>query len=278
MKALGARPTPSAAFTTRAQTALATLEAHVAQGGTVSNDVVENIWDHDDCRGVLTRHQKGTCAYCESRITGHHRHVDHMAPKVSVADLDQPGTEDRETGQVSGRTLQNARPGYWWRAYDWSNYVVTCFGCNSRWKRTLYPLQSGPRRCDPVRGAPETPLLLDPYVDADTERDPARHLAFDDGAGVPGQVQGASPFGDATVATCGLDRPSLVDARSDLARTVVDLIDALYEEGDHRNTWRRLHGKGTPAPGREFVGMVRAMVWRELEMSWRDVEHFAGAC
>ncbi|MCB9846768.1 MAG: hypothetical protein H6811_12380, partial [Phycisphaeraceae bacterium] len=149
-------------------------------------------------------------------------------PTCQVDDLASPGVEDAETGTVIGRTFQNTqRPGYWWRAYDWSNYVVTCFRCNSTWKKCLFPLATGPRTAKPDRGADERALLLDPYVEPGSDADPVRHLRFQDGRaapddpaprGVPGQVVGETEEGRETIRSCGLDRPSLVDARSRVAR------------------------------------------------------------
>lgn len=283
MRALGARPAPTATFQTKAAAALATLEARVAElarqgppgNALKEEDFKTSIWgDRTHCKYPLVRAQGGLCGYCESRIIEHAIHIDHRAPKLQVADLVEAGEEVKETGRVSGRTFTNARLGYWWRAYDWSNYVATCFRCNSTWKNTLFPLASGPRTADPVRDADEEPLLLDPFVTPESEGDPAKHLRFDGSAGVPGQIHGLTPEGEATVETCGLDRPSLLDARSEKARDVLDLIEEMYSEGDQTRALRRLVEKG--AAGRAFAGMVRAMVRAELDLPWSQLRLLAG--
>lgn len=283
MRALGGRPAPPVTFQTKAAEALARLEVRVTTLAAQDSpddvlrddDIESSIWgDWPSCKRPFVLAQEKHCGYCEARIAGHPTHIDHRAPKLQVADLIEPGVENGSTGEVRGRRFGNPRRGYWWRAYDWSNYVATCFRCNSTWKATLFPLATGPRAADPVRGAEEEELLLDPFVEPESAGDPVKHLRFDDKSGVPGQVYGLTSAGKATIETCGLDRPSLVDARSEKAGDVSDLIEAMYSEGDQTRTLRLLVEKG--AAGREFAGMVRAMVRAELDLPWAQLCLLAG--
>ena len=56
----------------------------------------------------------GKCWYCEAKEDRSDYHVDHFRPKKRVMLLD--GT---------------ACDGYWWLAFDWTNYRIACSYCNS---------------------------------------------------------------------------------------------------------------------------------------------------
>lgn len=122
--------------------------------------------------------------------------------------------------------------------------------------------------------------MLDPFVEPEAAGDPAFHVRYGDGGPgtVPGQIRGTSERGRATVATCGLDRPSLVDARARLARHVADLIAEFYGErgadADRRKALDLLLGLG--ADGQTFAGMVRAMARFEFDIPWQQLEQLAG--
>lgn len=108
-------------------------------------------WNEPDVRGALYAAHGRVCGYCGRSLPGNDRgDVDHYRPKNAV--LDDP---------VHG--------GYWWIAYAFDNYVISCSTCNSNYKSNRFPLRPGARRCDYASRARlhrEARLLLDP------ERDP----------------------------------------------------------------------------------------------------------
>ena len=62
---------------------------------------------------ALTELSEGKCWYCESRQIRSDKVVDHYRPKNAV--IECPG-----------------HGGYWWLAFDWHNYRLSCGYCNSR--------------------------------------------------------------------------------------------------------------------------------------------------
>lgn len=104
-------------------------------------------WTKPDVRGLLHAMQGRICAYC---LTERPLDVEHFRPKA----------------------------GYWWLAYDATNYVLACTACNRDRKGTQFPLQPGSVRVtydtrDTL--AREERVLLDPVND-----DVEAYFALDD--------------------------------------------------------------------------------------------------
>jgi len=88
------------------------------------------------------------CWYCESKGAGFTHHVDHFRPKKRVKDKDQPNNS-----------------GYWWLAFNVSNYRLSCQRCNTTSaKGDKFPLLQGCHRATSYTDNldDEIPLLLDP--------------------------------------------------------------------------------------------------------------------
>ncbi|MFJ9841660.1 HNH endonuclease [Kitasatospora sp. NPDC101155] len=112
-------------------------------------------WTEDAVRDQLLELVGSKCWYCETLILRADVNVDHFRPKSKV--LDVPGHQ-----------------GYWWLAYEVSNYRVACKHCNSGGARfngvpeglakgTQFPLLAGTRARHPRDDLSlEQPLLLDP--------------------------------------------------------------------------------------------------------------------
>jgi uncharacterized protein (TIGR02646 family) len=69
--------------------------------------------------------QHRVCAYCGTVSSG--LDVDHFRPKGAVDGDENHG-------------------GYWWLAYDFSNYLLGCTVCNQKRKRSRFPLEAGADR------------------------------------------------------------------------------------------------------------------------------------
>jgi uncharacterized protein (TIGR02646 family) len=107
-----------------------------------------SYWARPDVKGLLLAMQGRICAYCAVGTNG--LDVDHFRPKGAGIEGDE------------------AQGGYWWLAYDCSNYFLGCTVCNRIRKRTGFPLLPGAIRCTyntrntiTVEGR----LLLDPAED-----------------------------------------------------------------------------------------------------------------
>jgi uncharacterized protein (TIGR02646 family) len=114
-------------------------------------DKFPDHWNNPDVRGLLHAMQGNVCAYCglEERTLD----VEHFRPKGSVY-----GEDDA--------------PGYWWLAYEASNYFFGCPACNQKRKSKKFPLLANAQRVTFETRAqlPHEPrVLLDPMEDAPVE-------------------------------------------------------------------------------------------------------------
>ncbi|MCG8454751.1 MAG: hypothetical protein MI919_00610, partial [Holophagales bacterium] len=108
------------------------------------------------------------------------------------------------------------KPGYWWLAYSWTNYVYACKKCNT-WKANSFPLAGQREPMDPGIEDREDALLLNPFLD-----DPTGHLSFDE----IGQIRPQTEKGRITIDRCGLDRETL---RRERARVAAKMLQH-YED------------------------------------------------
>ena len=110
--------------------------------------------------GKVIRHiENEKCWYCEMGETRSDMPVDHFRPKNSVAECDD-------------------HPGYYWLAFEWTNFRFSCTYCNSRrvdvetsgGKQDHFPLLvPAARRMSSSDKTKEHPVLLDPCVLKDTK-------------------------------------------------------------------------------------------------------------
>ncbi|EON89902.1 hypothetical protein [Plesiomonas shigelloides] len=109
-----------------------------------------NLWS--DLSDLLAEQSSGKCWYCESKELRSDNPIDHFRPKGQVVECSE-------------------HPGYWWLAFDWSNYRYSCTYCNSRrveaesagGKHDHFPLFTPPdwNKSNTDNNA-ERPMLLDP--------------------------------------------------------------------------------------------------------------------
>jgi uncharacterized protein (TIGR02646 family) len=114
------------------------------------------------------------CWYCETERERSDDAVDHFRPKNQVAE-------------------SSKHEGYWWLAFDWTNYRFSCTYCNSRRKDKVYKRTSGKQDHFPLWDEDgrayepdddlntEEPCLLDPTV----AMDPGLLWFNDEGRAVP---------------------------------------------------------------------------------------------
>ena len=105
------------------------------------------------------------CWYCEAKSTRAPFDVDHFRPKLGIT--------------VDGVKLA-AHNGYYWLAYEWWNFRLSCQRCNRpekdddeslHGKANEFPIQDEKQRCSQPTASltSELPRLLDPCVEADCE-------------------------------------------------------------------------------------------------------------
>jgi hypothetical protein len=229
----------------------------------------------------FSRAQRGRCGYCELPvIAGQFGDVEHFAPKNELREfgnweLERGAEVDMDAKLKNRKPSKSWAPGYWWLAYDWNNYLLACEICNTAWKGNLYPVKQPQARNLPSETAQEVPLLLNPYG----KRDPKRHLTFAiDGSVAPYHN---SPFGLETIRTCGLGRAGLVEVRKHVANKTFGAVNEARQElangikPEDSRGFRDLHQLGEA--GAAFPGMVRAIMWQQIGVTWSELDELFGA-
>jgi hypothetical protein len=165
----------------------------------------------------------GKCGYCEAQfISVSFGDVEHYRPKGRV-------NEDKK------------HKGYYWLAYEPTNYLPACTICNEAAKRDHFPI-AGTRAYsekDPLDD--EEPLLINPYHDAfedHLEFLPSTHPTLPQEPGKPqvrpGGVKGKTPKGLNSISKLELYRASICDqrqremlyARLDIKQASIKLVQA----------------------------------------------------
>lgn len=225
----------------------------------------------------FSRAQSGKCGYCELPVVaGQDGDVEHFRPKGAVWAIENEGREIDNLGNVRGRTPNKLSPrGYWFMAYQWDNYLLSCANCNRKWKRSFFPVKDTPRKLPPNKNTPEDELVLNPYG----RKDPANHLEFDREGGI--KARNGSIYGRATIKVCGLHRPTLSGERwekSGIAHGIADQLEAAKASGDRekKQTALRDFYRAAGDARNQHRGLVRAVLKQRCGMSWKDLEEALG--
>jgi hypothetical protein len=226
------------------------------------SDYINNhsaIWRDRELKAALSALSKGKCWYCESKEIRSDRVIDHFRPKNSVAE-------------------RNDHPGYWWLAFNLSNYRYSCTFCNSLRKSEAdepsggksdhFPIVDENRRAyepnNPIQD--EFPFILDPRSQGDTLL-----ITFeDDGRAIPCYANDENSLhckrAIISIRIYHLNHPDVKEARF----TVCNEIHELVKEGD-RAFLRQDENIHTALVGKEsfdgIVRRIRSMVDRDAEYS-----------
>lgn len=267
------RPPEPAGFRERTREARSAVEQAVdAEELPVFDD---RLWQA--YKPIFFAAQHGKCAYCEAHLGTHDSHLDHFAPKSEVWELSLEAVgrgREIEPGlpNIQGRRPARKDRGYWWLAYEWSNYLAVCAVCNSKWKQCYFPVAAAPRCLPPAPDVPEQPLLLNAFDD----HDPWRHFRFTEFGGVVEAAE--SKHGRATIETCGLDRESLRLIRVSQARNAHaharKLMELLREDSKQSRdlfTWVLESLCELGGDERPHAGMVRGIAEQITGMPWAQL-------
>lgn len=277
------RPDRPRGWESRVRTARSNLkkEVHKSKLQPLPEDAVPALWRDPNvtflhngkqltAKDIFSHTQHGICGYCAERVVGNETgDLDHFLPTRAITrTIENHGTELAENvSRIEDRLLRPLpphRPGWWDKAYTWTNYVFSCNLCNRTWKQTLCLATLAGQPYDGPRHAQEATLLLNPFDD-----DAITDFKFDEF----GVIHGHTPRGKATIETCGLDRPSLVPNRLDVVRHIEDLCDTLLQPrdpADQKARYRRLVERG--GFSQPHARVVRQTAERKLNMSWSGVE------
>ena len=193
-----------------------------AKNPTERGDIIKNhsgLWS--EVKQELSKLSHSKCWYTESKQAGTDTDVDHFRPKRRVSEC---------------MTRAHKHPGYWWLAFDLTNYRFSCIYANRR-RKDINTDETGGKAdhfpvCDESRRAwrptdncdDEEPMLLDPCKLADTKL-----LMFKpDGEAMPRHGKKTDPKKHQRAATSirlyNLNHSDFVKARLELRNTIEDLL------------------------------------------------------
>ncbi|KQN07543.1 hypothetical protein ASE85_18280 [Sphingobium sp. Leaf26] len=134
----------------------------------------------------LRQAHSGKCVYCEEKLDKRttHGHVEHFRPIAF--------------SKASAGTVE-IRPGYYWLAYAWENFLWSCHYCNSTRKGNLFPLADEMVR---ARLPSDDLALEEPMLVKPDKEDPSLHIGWY--KEVP---MGLTERGRITIEVLGLDLP-----------------------------------------------------------------------
>lgn len=200
-----------------------------------------------DLKETLSEFSNGKCWYCETKEFRSDRVVDHFRPKNRVAERDD-------------------HPGYWWLAFDWTNYRYSCTFCNSLRKSEKdepaggkadhFPIIDEQRRaCDPDGSIEdEFPYLLDPIRNGDTPL-----LTFtDDGRAVPCYTDDNSLHyerANQSIELFHLNHPEICEARYSICYEIKQLV----KEGNRAFSRQEESADAALVGNESFEGTVRKL-------------------
>lgn len=111
------------------------------------------IWS--EFKPILIKYYGEKCWYSECSLEGAFGEIDHFRPK------------NKSTDEQKNEILQD---GYWWLAYDYLNYRLSCEKSNRSFdnggKNDMFPLKAGTSPASKGNNN-DTPILLDPCIESD---------------------------------------------------------------------------------------------------------------
>ncbi len=226
------------------------------------------VWSR--ASAALRSASDGKCWYCEKKPSRSDMPVDHFRPKASVHGAAE-------------------HTGYWWLAFEWQNFRLSCTFCNSRrrdvvtgltgGKQDYFPILEPPSRQFSATDADDRPMLLDPLVDSDTKL-----LSFHpNGRSAPSNDDKEHDDhlrAETSIELYHLNHSAIVRERKTLARQIRQLVEegekAVAAGDDHT---RRLRKKDIvkltrckaelSTAARFYLGTYRNLPWVE-EIFERD--------
>jgi uncharacterized protein (TIGR02646 family) len=210
---------PPSAWLKKSEESSAAVMALPADRRAAAINQRRKVWK--ELKDVLKSLSNNKCWYCETIEHRSDTAVDHYRPKNRV--LECP-----------------SHPGYWWLAFDWSNFRFSCQYCNEfrtdtstgtrRGKGTTFPLLDETKRVfSPGDLSSEEPVLLDPTNLSDVSL-----LSFDlDGTAMPTYREESFPIlfkrADVSIRTYNLNHTDTKERRQ---VQVCNKIKLMVKRGD----------------------------------------------
>ncbi|PWR23781.1 hypothetical protein [Zavarzinia compransoris] len=149
-----------------------------------------------DVKPVFMRLQSNKCIFCELPLGGENsgkatQDIEHFRPKNAVKAWPAPAKAGEERPTFPFAT-GGTGDGYYWLAYELSNYAAACKGCNTARKANYFPIAGtarGPAEADvSTLNAGEQPFLIFPLGTVD--QDPESLITFEGIVAIPVTADG----------------------------------------------------------------------------------------
>ncbi len=259
------RPEQPADFEPRVADAKEAIRRAVeVEGRNPASKEFDDLWKHFKSHFEVAQHEK--CFFCEGLVTAtQDGDVEHFFPKAGITTLGPW----HETGKGS-KTKKLSERGYWWLAYEWTNYSLACQKCNQRNKGNHFPTSPEIGEEGPSINDNRIRLLLNAFDDVVEES-----LSFNQsGFAVPLDDRGRM-----TIRVCGLNRSALVSSRFKQLRLVQGKLDQLIQAlADNNATRIKEVASDLEIIGADdwpFAGQTRALVSAQLQISWDELKLLA---
>jgi len=221
------------------------LNKTITEGKKLKSNDFKPYWLNKNIREPLWNLHNGKCCYCErKRWIKRESDIEHYRPKAEV-------------------TGEDNHPGYWWLAYEWTNYLFSCKPCNEDHKRNHFPLLPGSSRAAGPNGSlsAERPVLLNPIDD-----EPESCISYDwwTGGGLFVKALGYDDDdrGSETIKILGLNDDHLMKERAEVLTLLQNLADSMLHARLKNNVTEveRLTAKirDQTSAKRTFAGFKRA--------------------
>lgn len=225
-----------------------------------------------DFKPIFSASQFGRCGFCEQKVKGNqYGDVEHFRPKGAVWKLKSDpatwGTEKPNLSTIEGREHDEVRKtGYWWLAYDWENYLLSCSTCNSVYKSSFFPVANDAYKTGPRSAKKDEPLLLNPFRGPR----PETHLIYDELGAM--SARNDSRIGTETIKYLGLNRTGLIEEREPIAKRVLRNCHDLAEGSPELQSRAAEDLYDMGEAGHAFAGMVRIIFEQNTELRWKDLK------
>lgn len=228
----------------------------------------EDIWSSYNIKTKLAKSQFGKCGYCNSTL-GENPEVDHFYPKGQLSMVTKNGESFHHLPYYRGRSMEQLSiNGFWWLAYDWDNFVLTCNTCNGKFKRDIFPIKEEINKKFLEIGD-YTPALLSPYFGPL----PYKYFSYKE----RGQVKilnGKGTLAKNSIETYGLKRKQLSRDRMSTCKYSIQILKD-FEKAKRNNTHYthilyEIIELGHPYS--TFPSIIKSLLLEMYDVYWEELE------
>lgn len=233
----------------------------------------KNKWGNVDYKRPLILAQYKKCAYCEVRFTTY-PDVEHFFPKAKIKLLLNAGREISDLLNIKDREGKTIScNGFWWLAYEWTNYLLACGPCNETWKHNYFPLvenKASKKLLDDtsyvIKGKKYIPNLINPFDNIDGYK----YFNYTK----EGYIFSYNQITFNSIVTYGLHRISLFEARNEVCPNIFYNVQKYKKYLVQNNILKmKKYIKSITKLGhksKSHSSIVKTLIFNEFGIEWED--------